>query len=201
MRPRALKWFATLACLSLGACGGASTGGTPAAAATGPAEDTGGELAAPAGAVNRSGSGSVSAVLGPAGGSLSLSEGPKVEVPPGALTEAEEFVLKTAPLTTAFLNEEAERPEGPTFVFSPAVSAPEGRAIKVSIPLASYPEGWGEAALGYEYPEGKRVGAEDSMHTRWQYENATLSGGRAVAEVAELTGMRLQFVLTNLTVQ
>ena len=72
---------------------------------------------------------------------------------------------------------------------------------RVSIPLASYPEGWGDVSLGYEYPEGARVGAEDSEHTKWQYENAKLSGGRAVAELSDVAGYRLQFVLTNLEAQ
>lgn len=104
-------------------------------------------------------------------------------------------------MTTAFFNEEAERPVGKTFSFAPAVEAPEGRTIKVSIPLASYPEGWGEVAIAYEYPVGDRVGAEDSIHTRWQYETARLSGGRAVAELPALIGFRLQFVLSNLESQ
>jgi hypothetical protein len=45
------------------------------------------------------------------------------------------------------------------------------------------------------------VGAEDSQHTRWQYENARLTGGRAVADLPAINGYRLQFVLTNLESQ
>lgn len=161
----------------------------------------GGELAAPRGAVHKSGGDKASATMGPAGGTLDLASGARVEIPPGTLSEATEVVLTLAQGTTAFFNSEHEKPIGPTFDVSPAMSAPSGASIKISIPLASYPEGWGDVALGYEYPEGARVGAEDSEHTKWQYENAKLSGGRAVAEVSEVAGYRLQFVLTNLEAQ
>jgi hypothetical protein len=161
----------------------------------------GGEVAAPRGAVNKSGGDSVSATMGPAGGSLSIASGARVDIPPGTLSEATDVVLTVSQGTTAFFNSEHEKPVGPTFEVSPAMAAPDGQKIRISIPLASYPEGWGDVSLGYEYPEGARVGAEDSEHTKWQYENAKLSGGRAVAEVSEVAGYRLQFVLTNLEAQ
>ena len=110
-------------------------------------------------------------------------------------------MLNEAPMTTAFFNEEHERPIGPTFVLSPGVDAPDGNAIRVSIPLASYPKGWGDVAIGVEAPSGAVVGGEDSEHTKWDYENAKLVGGRAVAEMPALNGYRLQFVLTNLEAQ
>ena len=49
---------------------------------------------------------------------------------PGRSRARQDFVLKEAPMTTAFFNEEHERPVGPTFIFSPGVNAPEGGAIK-----------------------------------------------------------------------
>lgn len=166
-----------------------------------PSESEGGEAPMPTGAVHKSGGDKVSATMGPAGGTLDIASGAKVEIPPGTFDEATDVVLTISQGTTAFFNSEHEKPVGPTFEVSPGMSAPEGRSIRVSIPLASYPEGWGDVSLGYEYPEGERVGAEDSEHTKWQYENAKLSGGRAVAEVQELAGYRLQFVLTNLEAQ
>lgn len=187
--------------LALAACGGSGDAAEPGASAGDSTATSGGEARAPAGVVNKSGSGSVSARFGPAGGTLSLSSGPKVEIPAGAIDGSEEIVLRESQGTTAFLNEESERPVGPTFVVSPDVQAPEGRTIKVSIPLASYPEGYGDVAIAYEYSVGERVGAEDSEHTRWQYENARLVGGRAVAELPALNGYRLQFVLSNLEAQ
>jgi hypothetical protein len=177
-------------------------GGSPGASEGGGEESSGGgDVAVPNSAVHKSGSGSVSALIGPPGGSLELASGAKVEIPPGSLQGGEEFVLKDAPNTTAFFNSEHERPVGPTFIFSPDVQAPEGRTIRVSIPLGSAPQGWGEPSIAFEYPVGEMVGAEDAEHTKWQYEDAKLSGGRVVAELPALNGYRLQFVLTNLEAQ
>ncbi|HKU40922.1 MAG TPA: hypothetical protein VJR89_22325 [Polyangiales bacterium] len=150
--------------------------------------------------VSKRGSGTVSATVGTGGGSLELDEGPRVEVPAGAVTQSQDYVLKIAPKTTAFFNKESERPLGPTFSFSPPLDAESG-AIKVSFPLASLPEGWGDPAIAYEVSEGEVVGAEDSTRTRWQYERAALSGGRVVASLPSVTGLRMQFVLTNLEAQ
>ena len=199
-------WITTgvFAALLLLGCGGASSGTGPEYGGGGDEDyddDDSGDVAAPNSKVVRSGSGSVSAILGPPGGSLELSGGARIEIPPGSVEGGQEFVLQAAPKTTAFLNEESERPVGAPFVFSPEVWAPDGRTVTVSIPLASYPRGWGDVALAYEYPIKARVGAEDSQHTKWQYENARLSGGRAVADLEGLNGMRLQFVLTNLEAQ
>jgi len=191
-----------IAVVLLGSWGCGNKKGSPgASSANGTDDSEGGELAAPRGAVNKSGGDSVSATMGPAGGRLDIASGARVEIPPGTLSEATDVVLAVSQGTTAFKNSEHEKAYGPVFEVSPAMAAPEGQSIRVSIPLASYPEGWGEVSLGYEYPEGARVGAEDSEHTKWQYENAKLSGGRAVAEVSELAGYRLQFVLTNLEAQ
>jgi len=190
-----------LAILALSGCGSSGEPGQPGASRGESTSSSGGEAPAPNGVVNKSGSGSVTARMGSAGGSLTLSSGPKVEIPAGAIEGSEEVVLKEAQGTTAFYNQESERPVGPTFVISPDIQAPEGRSIKVSIPLASYPEGYGDVAIAYEYSVGERVGAEDSEHTRWQYENARLAGGRAVAELPAVNGYRLQFVLSNLEAQ
>jgi len=187
--------------LALAACGGPSTTGDDPGASEGDSTSSGDEAPAPAGVVNKSGSGSVTARIGAAGGSLTLSSGPKVEIPAGAISGGEDIELSETQGTTAFLNEESERPVGPTFVIAPDIQAPEGKTIKVSIPLAAYPEGYGDVAIAYEYSVGSRVGAEDSEHTRWQYESAKLSGGRAVAELPAVNGYRLQFVLSNLESQ
>jgi len=200
---RAFSRYALVTCLvALAACGGpATTGDDPGASEGDSTSSSGDEAPAPAGVVNKSGSGSVTARIGSAGGSLTLSSGPKVEIPAGAISSAEDIELSETQGTTAFLNQESERPVGPTFVVSPDVQAPEGKTIKVSIPLAAYPEGYGDVAIAYEYSVGARVGAEDSEHTKWQYENAKLSGGRAVAELPAVNGYRLQFVLSNLEAQ
>jgi len=194
------RWFVrvlrrgALAAVMLG-CGGSQ--------AAAPAANTANEARtdAPRNAVNKRGAGSVAATLGPGGGALELEEGPRVEVPRGALDAGQEFVLRLAQKTTAFLNRESERALGPTFSFSPELDATAGGKLKISFPLASLPEGWGDPALAYETASGDVVGGEDSTRTQWQYERAALSGGRVLAQVAGVTGLRMQFVLTNLEAQ
>jgi hypothetical protein len=199
---RGILLSAVVGCaLALAGCGGQAGESEPGASEGDSSSSSGDEAPAPRGAVNKSGSGSVTATIGSAGGSLTLSSGPKVEIPAGSIDNAEDIELSETQGTTAFLNEESMRPVGPTFVISPDVQAPDGKTIKVSIPLAAYPEGYGDVAIAYEYSVGNRVGAEDSEHTRWQYENAKLSGGRAVAELPAVNGYRLQFVLSNLEAQ
>lgn len=173
---------------------------SPGAAAS-PEATSGGEPAVSSTPVRKTGSGSVSATLGPAGGVLELTGGARVEIPAGAVQESQDFVLKEAAKTTAFGNSEHERPVGNPFIFSPDVEAPEGSSITVSIPVSNVPEGWGKPSIAYEYFAGEMVGAEDAEHTKWQYEDAELTGGRAVAKLPALNGYRLQFVMTNLEAQ
>jgi len=178
-------------------CGG-SAGTAPAANTANEAKPGGVVASRP---VSKRGSGSVSATVGAGGGSLELDEGPRVEVPAGTVADTTDFVLKVAAKTTAFSNKESERPLGPTFSFSPPADAPSGGAIEVSFPLGSLPEGWGDPSIAYEVSAGAIVGAEDSTRTRWQYERAALSGGRVVAQLPAVTGLRMQFVLSNLESQ
>jgi hypothetical protein len=181
-------------------CGGGSQAAAPAASTANEVKETH-SAAGPVNPVRKQGSGTVSAKIGPGGGSLELSEGPRVVIPAGAIESGggQEFVLKVAPKTTAFLNKESERPLGPTFSFSPPLAAD---GIEFSFPLASLPSGWGEPSIGYEVEAGGEVvGGEDSTRTKWQYERATMKDGRVVAKLSEATGLRLQFVLTNLEAQ
>jgi hypothetical protein len=198
-----LLWATLLLGFALVGCGAAGEAGEssdePEAQETEGDEDT--ELPAPNSVVRQTGSGSVSARLGPPGGTLELNEGPRVEVPPGALEGGEEFVLKLATKTTAFGNKENEKAVGPTFSFAPGVDAPEGRSITVSLPLGSMPDGWGDPAIAYEVDLGAIGHGEDSTRTKWQYDTAKLSGGRLVAELPSVTGLRMQFVLSNLAAQ
>lgn len=151
----------------------------------------------PTNVVSKSGSGSVTAKLGPGGGSLELTEGPKVVVPAGVVEGGQDFVLKLAPMTTAFANKESEKALGPTFSFSPPLDAP----IEVSFPLGSMPDGWGDPSIAYEEAVGAEIKGEDSTRTKWQYERAKYTGGRVVATLPQATGLRLQFTLTNLEAQ
>jgi hypothetical protein len=194
------KWLA-LPLIALG-CGGSQ--------AAAPAANTANEVQAnkeasaggPSHPVSKHGSGSVAALLGSGGGSLELDEGPRVAIPAGAVHGGQEFVLKIAAKTTAFSNKEGEKPLGPTFSFAPAVDAGSGGSIEVSYPLATVPSGWGDPSIAYEIAEGEEISyGEDSTRTKWQYERAQVSGGRVVAKVSGVTGLRMQFVLTNLEAQ
>lgn len=186
--------------LSIGllGCGGASQAEAPPASAAPAATAHEHHASGPSQPVSKHGSGSVKATIGPGGGSLELSEGPRVVVPANAVEGGQDFVLTVAPKTTAFLNKESERPLGPPFSFSPPLDS----SVEVSFPLASLPSGWGEPSLAYEIEAGQAIGyGEDSTRTKWQYERATLNGGRVSAKLDHVPGMRLQFVLSNLEAQ
>jgi len=189
------------ALLGLAACKGGAKAHEPGASSSSGDEagsSEGGGSATPNSVVHKSGGKSVSAVIGPPGGTLEIASGAKIEIPPGTFEDGEEVTIADAPGSTAFLNSEHERPIGPVFTVAPSMEATKGHMIRVSIPLAAYPQGWGDAQMGYEYPVGEMVGGEDAEHTKWQTTPASLSGGRAVAEVPALPGYRLQFVLSNL---
>jgi hypothetical protein len=191
------KWL-TLSLIALG-CGG-SQAVAPGATTSNEVKET--SAKGPSNPVSKHGSGSVAALLGSGGGSLELDEGPRVAVPAGAVKGGQEFVLKLAAKTTAFSNKESEKPLGPTFSFAPSVDAPSGGSIEVSYPLASVPSGWGEPSIAFEVASGAEISyGEDSTRTKWQYERAKLSGGRVVAQLDGVTGLRMQFVLTNLEAQ
>jgi hypothetical protein len=180
-------------------CGGsqaAAPGASTANEVTG-AEKPAHHASGPQNKVSKSGSGSVTATLGPGGGSLELTEGPRIVVPAGVIEGGQDFVLKLAPMTTAFANKESEKALGPTFSFSPPLEA----EVEVSFPLGSMPDGWGDPSIAYEQQEGAEIKGEDSTRTKWQYERAKYTGGRVVATVPQATGMRLQFTLTNLEAQ
>jgi hypothetical protein len=160
------------------------------------------EVPAPTMAVNQSGGESVQAWFGPPGGKLELSNGWRVEIPPGTVVEATEVVLKNAPPTTVFKDEDVQgrRPVGPIVLVTPDLYAPEGRWFTLSIPFAAIPEGYTaeNLLLAYEEPaDEQRAFAEDTTVTRWNYENTEVRDGRAWAQMAVLPGMRLQFVLSR----
>lgn len=157
---------------------------------------------APSGPVIKSGSNSVAAVMGPAGGRLDLANGARLEVPAGAIEGSQEIVFKDAPKTTAFKDEDVQgnRPVGPIVLATPDLYAPEGSYFVVSIPFSSMPEGYGPNSLllAYETPSSQqREFAEDTTVTIWNYEQASIINGRAVGKLGTLPGMRFQFILSR----
>ncbi|MEY4579526.1 MAG: hypothetical protein RL701_4229 [Pseudomonadota bacterium] len=191
------RWL-VLSIAALG-CGGSQA---VAPAASTPNEVREHSASGPVNPVSKQGSGTVTAKLGAGGGSLELTEGPRVTIPRGAVEGGQTFVLKVAAKTTAFSNKENERPLGPTFSFAPPLEAPDGETIEVSFPLGTLPSGWGDPSIAFEYEEAANVSlGEDSTRTKWQYEHAVLANGRLTAKLPKVAGLRLQFVLSNLEAQ
>jgi hypothetical protein len=150
--------------------------------------------------VHKTGGSEVTATMGPAGGSLELSNGVRVEIPAGAVQEATDVVLKVAPMTTVFKNQEFEKTVGPLFLITPELSAVEGSSIIVSIPFEAFPEDFSEENLYLATEEmgtEQRAFGENSTATRWEYRKVALRHGRAIGELDGLSGMRFQFVLSK----
>ena len=137
------------------------------------------------------------AKVGHAGGTLELDNGARLDIPSGALPDEVELTFAEGTRTTAFANREDERPIGPTLEMTPEV--PLASPIRVSIPLGLLPDGFGEkdVALGVEQVASlQRVGGAGTQ-TRWDYVPATSTGGRAVAELSQLSGLRVQFIVSK----
>ena len=185
-------------CATMTACGGfikKSSSSQPGDAARAAGKGS----AAP---VNRSGGTEVIAKMGRGGGRLELANGARIEIPPGSIAETKEVIFKNAPRTTAFKDADVrgENPVGPIVLLSPAIYAPEGTSIVVSIPFSGIPEGFTEKGLFLAHEEVSKLQrqfAEDTTVTTWNYTQAKMIGGRAVAELPALSGMRLQFILSE----
>jgi hypothetical protein len=155
---------------------------------------------APSSPVHESGGTEVTATFGPPGGTLELQNGVRVEIPSGTVEEATDVVLKVAPITTVFKNVEFEKTIGPAFLVTPELSPPEGKTLVVSIPFGAFPDDYGESNLYLateEIGNEQRAFGENSTATRWEYRKVKLENGRAVAALDNLSGMRLQFVLSK----
>lgn len=181
--------FRVLSILSmlLAACGGA-TRPAPAAAVVGPPP--------PPTPVNARGDEEVVATIGPAGGSLELAAGWRIEIPEGALDAEVEVRFARGADAHVFDHEEGETEVGSVAELSPMVIPREGHLFRISAPTARVPAGFDEAevVLGMEEETRGRAFA-DATATRWQYHRGSVEGGRYVANVAYLGGHRLQFGL------
>jgi len=145
MMRRAVLGLAAVLGAALCACGGGAAEGDY----SGYGDETSAEPGAPSGPVNRSGGDEVVARMGPAGGRLELANGARVEIPPGCIEGAQDIIFKNAPRTTAFKDADVrgDKAVGPIVLVSPAVYAPEGRNIVVSIPFGGLPEGYSGRGL------------------------------------------------------
>jgi hypothetical protein len=178
--------------LVLSACGGTAASPTPQTAPQAQAA-----APEPSHPVRKRGAQKLIVEVGRAGGTLELDNGARLEIPEGALSEAVQITFAAGARTTAFSNKEHERPLGPTLEIAPelALSSP----ITVSVPATQLPEGFGEndLALGLEILGDQRAVEMQGVQTRWDYFPAASQGGRAVAELGQVPGYRVQFVVSK----
>lgn len=165
-------------------------------------ENTGGEAATrSAGPVHERGDTSVTATVGPAGAVLELSNGARLEIPQGALGDEVELVFGLGARTQAFSNRDHERTVGPTLIIQPALVAQPGTRIVLSAPVAAIPQPFTEedVTLATETVDemDPRADVRPTVQTIWQYAPASVQGGRLTAELQELPGMRVQFLLSR----
>jgi len=175
---------------ALGACGG-SQAAEPASA--GPLEE---EPVEPAGPVSASGSDEARVEVAEAGGTLSLTNGTRLEIPRGALSEPVEVVLRHGASGHAFGDAETQRPLGPMVNIAPMIVAAEGTGFTVSIPAQPIPAGFEEADLAFameEVDDQQRAIDTLGTQTRWQFYPVRVENGRFVAVVGGLPGHRVQF--------
>lgn len=153
------------------------------------------------GPVNQSGDRNVTANIGSPGGTLSLTNGARVEFPAGALSEAAEVHFSVGTQTHAFNNRDYEKPVGPTIHLQPDMALSGGLGVSVSIPMASIPSGFSEddLTLALEIPAGRqRSSVMGSTQTTWMHIPASSQNGRFVAQITErVPGMRLQFLVSE----
>ncbi|MBK8172179.1 MAG: hypothetical protein IPK60_17800 [Sandaracinaceae bacterium] len=155
---------------------------------------------APSGPVHARGGGDVTAVVGEAGGDLTLSNGLTLEIPAGALSEPVEITMRVATDSAAFRNREDEQAIGQSVRITPDLTAATGKSFSLSVPFTSLPNGFAEAdaALAIERPVHEREGVMDSLvSTRWDHIQATTAGGHMRAQTDRLEGFRIQFVVSR----
>ena len=176
---------------SLVACGGSqaesTTGGGLAEAERPPPR--------PAGPVSATGDSEATATVGRAGGTLSLTNGARLEIPRGALSQPTEVTLSHGAEGQAFGDREAQRPLGPMLNIEPALYS-DGPPFVVSIPEQPIPNGWSSEDLAFAMEEiSSEQRAIDVLGTvtRWQFYNTSVEGGRIRARTTGLQGQRMQF--------
>lgn len=148
------------------------------------------------GPVTASGTREARAVVGPAGGTLSLANGARLEIPAGALARDVEITLQVDAEGHAFGDAERQRPLGPMLAVTPALVAQGGAPFVLSIPEQPIPTGFASEDLAFaveEEDENARAIETIATHTRWQFYPVEVQGGRFVARTEVLPGHRVRF--------
>lgn len=185
------RWVGCVALLS--ACGGSAASAPPPGAAP-TAVVAPSERSHP---VHKRGGQKLIVEVGKAGGTLELDNGARLEIPAGALDATVQITFSEGARTTAFSNREYERPVGPTLEIAPELDLRQ--PVRVSIPAVRFPEGFGaeHLALGLELLGEQRAVEMHGVQTRWDYFPASAQAGRAVAELPQVPGFRLQFIVSK----
>lgn len=162
----------------------------------------GGSAASTSGSpVHERGDDSVTANVGPAGGVLELSNGAKLEIPAGALGDEVEVVFGLGARTQAFANRDYERTIGPTLIIQPSMVMQPGKRAVLSAPLVSIPRPYTEEDVTLATEEVDEYDPQSDVRTTvqtvWQYNAASVQGGRLTAELQAVPGMRVQFLLSR----
>lgn len=147
------------------------------------------------GPANASGSDEATATVGSAGGTFSLSNGGRLEIPNGAISDPVDVRFAVGADGQAFGDRENQRPLGPMLAVEPQIVS-QGGMMRVSIPQQPIPNGWAEEDLAFameEVHDEQRAIDTLGTVTRWQMYRARVEGGRLVAEVEGLPGHRVQF--------
>ena len=184
----------------MGACGG----GAAATDSTLPTEPETTEVAqrpGPSTVAHGRGDHQASAHIGSAGGDLTLGNGARLEIPPGALERETEVVFSLGEEVNAFRNREDERIVGPALVVAPEVASANGAKFIVTLPYTSLPEGFSEehVAIAFErHAEGASGFRGGATRTTWEHAAASVTADHKLrAELDALPGMRVQFVVSN----
>lgn len=189
---RVLPTWLVCGLFALAACGG-SQNAQPTTG--GPLTEEPAE-AQPRGPVSASGSGEVTAIVGSAGGTLSLSNGARLEIPAGALSRDVEITFHVGADGQAFGDAERQRPLGPMLGITPALAAENGASFVLSIPSVPVPTGFQSDDLAFameETDEGARAIDTIATQTRWQFYHVQVDGGRFVARTQGFPGHRVRF--------
>jgi hypothetical protein len=150
------------------------------------------------GEVHKRGTGKLIAEVGPRGGTLELSNGARLSIPAGALSEVVEVTIAEGARTTAFSNHEYEHPVGPIVEISPSVEL--NAPAVISVPLGALPDGFSTADLtvGVEVvSDAQRAVHGQGTQTRWDYLVASAGQGRVSAELSAIPGFRVQFLVSR----
>ncbi|MCB9596301.1 MAG: hypothetical protein H6719_26500 [Sandaracinaceae bacterium] len=149
----------------------------------------------PVGPANASGSSEATAVVGRAGGTFSLANGARLEIPQGALSEEIEVTFHDGADGQAFGDRERQRALGPMLAVEPALRT-DGPPFVVSVPNQPIPNGWNAEDLAFameEVAEEQRAMDTLGTVTHWQFYPAAAEGSRLIARTEGLQGHRLQF--------